>query len=424
MARGRFDARSAVGFNNDTAGGFCEHCPGGPEDCNRERRRINNECGIGNRQNNRFVQGRERYNNRRPRNNRPRRTVQVRNMTWKDEHCGAALLKLNSENITERMEQLNDLADTMFQDITDYAIDAGFDIAAERLQRWGAATAGRYAVTGLCAAGGAAVAGTPTAGVGAVPGAAVGGGVCAVGATALTVVSGVWNLFSGALDVFRSGRQINSMLDSLTTIRGNAEAVLQAAQDPEALARAQTDISNAMQVAAAANDCLRWRKCFLVPYQNTRTQGPSSMNQGGSGTPGLFDTGPMDLSDSRGCCPGQTKHHLIPEAMMANCPNYNHSAAPTVCVEGVNSSQGSHGAIHSALNGILTRRHPPGQPMTMQDGVNAAADSLSDSGVGDHCREDCIKEQLERYYDTLGCTPNTLDRNGRAPTSSPTESDF
>jgi hypothetical protein len=403
-ARGRFDADSAVGF--------CETCPGQlPPDCNRERNRIERECGPSRGENRRFVKGRERYNNRRVPRNRTRRSVQERNMTWKDQHCGAALMQVNSSNLRERMEELNSLADDMFADIQQYAIDAGVQIAGERLERWALASGGRYAASALCGV---------AAGVGAA--------VCAGAATVVNVLSGIWNVFAGVFDARRTAARINDMVESLTLIRGNAEAVLRAADNPAELAQAQRNVSAAMAAAAEADDCLRARKCFLVPYDPPSTnnpQGPASMNQSGRGTSGLFDTGPLDLSDSRGCCPGQTGHHLIPRAMVDHCPGYNnarHNQAPTVCAEGANHSMGSHGQLHSAMDALTLRRHGGGEPMSMDDAMDNAVASMEDSGVGDNCREDCIRAQLERFYGDMNCTPNAVDRNGR-PVAGNTQED-
>ena len=405
--RGRYDADSAVGF--------CEDCPGQPpRDCRRERNRIEDKCAPSRRENNRFVEGRERFNRRQRRKGRPGRQVQERNMTWKDANCGAALFKVNSANLEERMDQLNEMTDNMFNDITDYAADLGWSIAQERLERYALAAGGRYAATGLCAAAGGGV-GALAGGVGAAPGAAAGGTVCAIGATVINVVSGIWNLFSGASAVARAGREIDQMLDTLTSVRNNAQAVLNAAEDPQALANVQSELGEAMAVAAEADPCLKARKCYLVPYDTMSQQGPSSMNQSGPGGSGFFDSGFADLSDSRGCCPGQTGHHLLPAATFGNCPGYTrsqHNRAPTVCAEGVNHSQGSHGQMHSAMDRRLTENHSNGEPMSMDQAIDHAVESLRDT-VGENCREDCLKQQLEQFYNNLPCTPEPILSTGQ-----------
>lgn len=445
--RGRFDA--------DTAVGFCNKCKGEPpQTCADERRDIERQCMADYRrnrnrdhkarqENSRFVAGRERYNElqrkkkeeekeasfgfgrkgkKRPKGEKVplRRQVQERNMTWKDKHCGPALFTVNSVNLEERMKKLSEISDTMFADIQEYAEDLGLSIAKERLKNYALAAGGRYAATGLCAAAGAA-AGAPAAGVGAVPGAAVGGGVCAVAATVVNIASGLWNLYSGARAVAQSWQKIDKMLDILSSVRNNAQVVLDAAQDPKALKTVQSELGEAMAAAADASPCLKARKCYLVPYETKRKQGPDSMDQRGPGGIGMFDAGfarggIADLSDSRGCCPGQTGHHLLPETMFKNCAAYTkskHAAAPTVCAEGVNHSQGSHGKLHDALDDILRRHHGKGEPLSMDQATDHAVKSMEDSEVGDHCKAQCLKDQLKRFYDTLPCTPEAKDSGGR-----------
>lgn len=398
----QFDANSAVGF--------CAECAGKPpENCHRERGQIQRHCGIGRRENGRFVEGRQRYNRRRTRPGRTRRTVQERNMTWKDQHCGAALMQVNAESFERRMGELRDLTDNMYGDIVDYAADLGIEMALERAERWALASGGRLAASGLCTVVGP-----------------IGTGVCGAAATVISVVSGIWNLFSGARDIARATRQINDTLDTLTNIRNNAEAILEAGRDPAKLENVQRELSDAMAAAADADRCLRARKCYLVPYATKTGQGPNSMNQRGTGNAGLFDIGVMDLSDSRGCCPGQTGHHLIPKAMLDDCPAYTtsrHRAAPVVCAEGANHSMGSHGRLHGAIEQYLKQNHSNGQPMTMQDAIDGAAESLQ-SSVGGHCRIVCIKEQLARFYNALGCSPMAVDRAGRPIRADSNRDDF
>lgn len=401
-------------FDADSAVGFCADCPGKPPDsCYKERRQIEKRCGVSRRENNRFVEGRERYNNRKVRPGRRRGTVQVRNMTWKDEHCGPALMQVNADTFKNRMDELRDLTDNLYNDIFDYAADLGVEMAKERAEKWLLASGGRLAASGLCTVVGP-----------------VGTGVCGVAATIVSVVSAVWSIFSGGRDFIRASQQINETLDTLTTIRNNAESILQAGSDPASLERVQRDLSNAMAAAAAADKCLSARKCYLVPYDapsRSNPQGPASMNQAGTGSPGLFDKGLLDLSDSRGCCPGQTGHHLIPKAMLQHCSAYNadkHKQAPVVCAEGANHSMGSHGQLHDAMDDQLISKHSDGRPMTMQQAIDAAATSLASSGVGNRCRPECIKEQLERFYKNLPCTPNAVNRVGRPINPDPPTTDL
>ncbi len=99
-----------------------------------------------------------------------------------------------------------------------------------------------------------------------------------------------------------------------------------------------------MTITAKESPCLEARKCLLVPYKDTEKNGES-----------LDES----LGHKRGCCPGQTGHHLIPKAWLItdderpannSCTKYNHGQAPTVCAEGVTQNHGSHGKIHRATD--------------------------------------------------------------------------
>jgi len=152
---------------------------------------------------------------------------------------------------------------------------------------------------------------------------------------------------------------------------------------------AQTLTAEGQGMLAELNACLHARKCTLVPYKN---------------------------QDS-GCCKGQTGHHLIPEAMIdpehgGECEGYNHGKAPTVCVEGVGHSQGTHGRIHSKMDEvvgkIVTRGYleVDGKPkklgadgkMDLELAIEAAATSHAKAFPKSGCSRDCIKAQLNEYY--------------------------
>lgn len=393
MSRPHFDANSAVGF--------CNTCPGAPpSDCRSERREIARKCGVSRRESNNAFESRQNYNRRRVRPGRTRRTVQARHMTWKDKHCGPVLLQMNASNIRERMRDLNDMADNLFQDIEDYASDLGVRIAQDKMERYMAASGGRYVASALC---GPAVK------------------VCAAAMTVVNAVSGVWSIFSGALSFRRARAEINQTVERLTNIRNNANAILDAADNPGELDHIQREVSDQMARLAAADPCLRARKCFMVPYNppsQRNPQGPASMNQSGRGRAGLFDTGPLDLSDSRGCCPGQTGHHLLPGAMLDHCSSYTnsmHNQAPTVCVEGANQSMGSHGRVHAATDDLLRQRFGNGGPMTMEDAVDLSTEAYFESRVGNQCNRDCIKQQLRDFYNRLGCQPRPIGSRGQMP---------
>ena len=116
-------------------------------------------------------------------------------------------------------------------------------------------------------------------------------------------------------------------------------------------------MSTTQEAYADANRCLRARKCALVPFKDSKKP------------------------NGKGCCPGQTGHHILPDSMFrstypaamvaakakylesytgksenpslprnkkpnAECwDDYSEGGAPTICLEG-GASTGSHGTFH------------------------------------------------------------------------------
>ncbi len=142
-------------------------------------------------------------------------------------------------------------------------------------------------------------------------------------------------------------------------------------------------MADAMTARAASDPCLRARKCQLVPYNQTGALRASR--------------------NGEGCCPGQTGHHVLPGAMFEGQPCYTgkHGSAPTVCVEGVNNSHGSHGFAHSNLKEIIDRHKLKGQTMTYTEARNAGVDAITKPkpiAPASDCNPDCLKKQLDEYY--------------------------
>jgi hypothetical protein len=160
---------------------------------------------------------------------------------------------------------------------------------------------------------------------------------------------------------------------------------------------------------ATLNDCTRARKCNLVPYQG---QAGNLIGQRGKSK--------VEPANNGGCCAGQTGHHLIPEASLkAQCPNYDHNMAPTVCVEGFSQNHGSHQRAHQALakahmQKLKDGKVAPDGSMSMGDAIDSAADSHKEAFPLSNCSKACIKEQLESYYKMCsGARPQMVDSQAK-----------
>lgn len=181
-------------------------------------------------------------------------------------------------------------------------------------------------------------------------------------------------------------------------------------------------------VMGDTSPCLRARKCSLVPYDTkAHTKGTN-----------------VESSTGTGCCPGQTGHHLIPGSIIdtkkkdgtprtdgLGCENYNHKAAPTVCVESANKDAGSHKRAHDAFDKALKNRvdesanpslwtKATGGPavqngaMDMDETIKAAAESHQEAFPLSRCSKRCIEAQLKDYYnkDCRKANTRVTDQNG------------
>ena len=130
----------------------------------------------------------------------------------------------------------------------------------------------------------------------------------------------------------------------------------------------------------------------------------------------------VESSKSGGCCPGQTGHHLIYDAMAKGaCPNYDHGVAPTVCVERTSQNFGSHKRIHDAMDKevrTLARNGKLGAngTMSLEQAIEAAVQSHHSAFFASKCSKQCIKAQLESYYNQMcrGSRLKAVDKQGKS----------
>lgn len=304
---------------------------------------------------------------------------------WTDEHCDGLNIALDkadkAEAYAKEMEEAFkslpkelDILNALENELKDMALRAGTKAAA----KWGAKTALKQA------------AGTTLPVIG-------------------NVAMGIWSAYdavSSVGDVTEIRAIANESLEKLEVLKRkvvDAQTITREFENfskespSEKLKKIQQVAASGQDLLATTNDCTRARKCNLVPYKadgvgNTfrkrDSKNPSQVESAANG----------------GCCKGQTGHHLIPEASIEeSCPNYDHDAAPTVCVEGTSQYLGSHKRIHEALAG--THRHLAANGKVSQDGtmsmdsaLNAAAESHREAFPLSRCSKQCIRAQLDSYY--------------------------
>lgn len=222
--------------------------------------------------------------------------------------------------------------------------------------------------------------------LGGAAGAAIGG----VGAVVTEAAATLWNIYdwgTTAIEGYEFGKEALSKIDELTKIMGDFDGALKELDEvlKKAISNPQAAAAQAMGIFARLNACTRARRCILVPYNKTSTLG----SLGG-----------------HGCCPGQTGHHVLPDEMTKNaCPGYTKGAAPTVCVEGVNNSHGSHGQIHKNLADAMADVKKGGflgwgakDKVSYDEASTLAAKSIQKTFPESRCSLDCLKAQLDGYY--------------------------
>jgi len=175
---------------------------------------------------------------------------------------------------------------------------------------------------------------------------------------------------------------------------------------------------------ALEDKCLKARKCVLTS-KNKRKEPAIDADAESSGKQTLGDL--LGMDDSRGCCPGQTGHHLILDAWLQSggqrgagdlCNgSYDEGSAPTVCVEGATQNVGTHGTIHRNTTDIAKRKLGKRIPschggFSMACAIDVAAEA-HEKTFGNHCDSKCIKAQLEKYYGDKACKPRAVDQNGK-----------
>jgi hypothetical protein len=303
---------------------------------------------------------------------------------WTDDHCDGLHHKLDTmeaakEYAQEMEETFKSLPDELNVlnaiegELKDMALNAGLKAGG----KWLAKTGGKQLV-------GSSV---PVAGNIAMAAWSLYDGICAI--SEVSEIRAAANQALEQLDVLKSRGS------ELADLSKEFENFSQLSEEDQ-LKKAQEISTQGQDLLATANDCTRARKCNLVPH-----------TADGLGNPmGKRKVSEVESSNNGGCCPGQTGHHLIPEASIKGaCPNYDHGAAPTVCVEGTSQNFGSHKRAHQALANEHKALAKYGKlasdgTMSMDDSLDAAAKSHKEAFPTSKCSEKCIRAQLESYYRT------------------------
>jgi hypothetical protein len=159
--------------------------------------------------------------------------------------------------------------------------------------------------------------------------------------------------------------------------------------------------TEAQEYTKAVNEskCLKAKKCTLAPYKN---------------------------QDSH-CCPGQTGHHLLPDAMfrridgiktgtsrdskekLEGWSEYTEKKGLVICLEGTSNGEkcGSHGDMHKRTKGALSKYQ--NKPlMKFAKARDVMAQILSQDPY--NCSKSCIHAQINQEYGKMSDDPKKINR--------------
>lgn len=303
-----------------------------------------------------------------------------RDNQWIDDHCDGLWAKPTAARAQDLQNQINELME-IAQDptaIISRAMGEILEMAYEHLSWW-------YLARKLLWLGGRSVAKTV---VGALA-AGTGVGVVVTAAMAAWTVSDV---ISTAKDIAEKlGPDAMEHLDDLMNIQNIQDMAQQKldeyAEDP------MSAMADAQSLAAQANPCVRARRCQLVPYNKTGSRTAARTGEG--------------------CCPGQTGHHLIPGEVTKGQGCYpgtnisdskGYRNAPTICLEGVNNSHGTHGVAHTEMyDSVEDFRVENNTDTISYDEIrDKAINSVTEpppNAPASGCNKACLRAQLDGYYE-------------------------
>ncbi|MEY4560881.1 MAG: hypothetical protein RLZZ618_158 [Pseudomonadota bacterium] len=217
----------------------------------------------------------------------------------------------------------------------------------------------------------------------------VAGEIIVAGVTIFNIVGGIWTAGKAILEAKGKAMEAYKKIEGMQKQLGKLQDLL---DGKISLTELWADVMTGL---AFANPCMQARRCQLVSYGGT-----TSAHQTLSG---------------HGCCPGQTGHHMLPGEMFEECEAYKtdtHNKAPTVCVEGVNNTHGSHGMMHSKLDSMmLDHVSKLGDKISLDEAIAAAVRSHNET-FKPACDPRCLTEQLKSYYKNV-CKGKIKPRGGK-----------
>ncbi|MBB3281120.1 hypothetical protein FUT87_13730 [Mitsuaria sp. TWR114] len=317
------------------------------------------------------------------------------NKSWMADHCDFLWIPPGPNSHDEFLKKLDSLKDDLAE-VVDTKLASAMDAAKEKLKQEAIDMAKKKAGQSAARAGTRWFVGASGAAVGGV------GGLVTEG---IATVWNLWDMASTGWDVAKTGynayQELGALDDMVKEFKSVGNELERLGQ--QAKADPQRAIADFMAGAAKLNPCMRARRCSLVPK------------------------GKANNLSGDGCCPGQTGHHLIPDAAVkdAGCPGYDYEAAPTVCAEGTGNS---HGGSHQRLHDVLDRRMREHKERRGTNQISYADyrtqammafyETFPESG----CSRKCLQAQLDAHYKCSGKSLSAASGKGGGATGGNTGS--
>ena len=150
-----------------------------------------------------------------------------------------------------------------------------------------------------------------------------------------------------------------------------------------------------MSKRAEGNDCIKARRCRLVPFKPKREDGAEP-------EPGVD-----------GCCPAQTADHVIPKASFpgqAGWSGYDPDKALCMCAEGPSNHTGTHGLRHSEHKAAgIAAGLGNGDKVPFEAEMDRSVKSSNKVAKSSGCSEACLKAQLRENHKKMARGGETKD---------------
>jgi hypothetical protein len=275
---------------------------------------------------------------------------------WKKQYCGGlqakppSMAEATAEGIEEKLNELADVS-KMTSDLMQQAKDAALEKAIEWAEKKAAKLVAKSALKAW-----------------------------------LGPIGWAWT----AYDVVSTGLEVTEIYEKFDEMQQDIDKLKKIPGEIEALKEGElttSKVADAQEIIAKANPCLSAKRCLLVPFKE-KGAGPKRGN--------------------KGCCGGQTKHHVIPKGQFkseaaenapntSDCPGYDADDAPCICSEGTSHSLGgSHEKLHTALEPKIEKGADANGQLSYGQSRDMSVKATRE--VAPNCSKACLKAQLDKYH--------------------------